>query len=485
MLRISLLIPTVLLFFSYIAMAAPPLKDIYEGPNGSYPEPIVAVGESVFFIAYNNVTGSELYASDGTSAGTDLTRDIFPGPGSARIGDLTEIGGNRVYFRANDGSNGSELWQSDGTLAGTNMLVDLNPGSAGSNPVEFTQVGTDIFFSAYDSTNGRELWKTDGTAGGTQLVKDIAPGLNSSDPQDLIAYNNALYFRTSANIADGSGGELWVSDGTDKGTEMVKDINPISGASNPRGFTISSNILYFRADDGVNGTELWGSDGTTKGTSLIADINPGSGSSFPGELTDLNGVLYFTATESLTGRELWKSDGTNLGTLLVADINSASTSNPESLLVVSGILFFSANDGMNGRELWSHSTNGQGNTSLVKDINPGAQSSYPFNLTDSGGTLVFTADDGTNGSELWTSNGGVLDTHMINNPRADVSSEPAELTSNLANTLFYSADEDDQFGAELYYISDLAALTKQATQTSRIERVMRKSRTRQASAKFR
>ena len=56
---------------------------------------------------------------------------------------------------------------------------------------------------------------------------------------------------------------------------MVKDINPGPGSSYIYGITAVNGILYFRADDGVHGAELWRSDGTARGTRMVKDINPG------------------------------------------------------------------------------------------------------------------------------------------------------------------------------------------------------------------
>jgi ELWxxDGT repeat protein len=86
-----------------------------------------------------------------------------------------------------------------------------------------------------------------------------------------------LYFLAD----DGTNGyELWVTDGTETNTKMVKDINP-SGSSEPYGFTPMGGKLYFRASDGTNGYELWVTDGTELGTKMVKDINTGGADSNP------------------------------------------------------------------------------------------------------------------------------------------------------------------------------------------------------------
>ncbi len=87
------------------------------------------------------------------------------------------------------------------------------------------------------------------------------PGVNNSSPTNLLVHEGLLYF-TADNGVDGV--ELWKSDGTDAGTIMVKDIN-VSGSSDPTAFTVVNGLLYFAADDGVNGTELWTRAGTSAG----------------------------------------------------------------------------------------------------------------------------------------------------------------------------------------------------------------------------
>ena len=101
---------------------------------------------------------------------------------------------------------------------------------------------------------------------------------------------------------------------------LIRDINPGAATSNICYLTAIGNLLYFGANNGINGMELWKSDGTEAGTVLLKDINPGAGSCSIGYLTNVNGTLFFVANDGSTGSELWKSDGTAAGTLLVKNI---------------------------------------------------------------------------------------------------------------------------------------------------------------------
>ncbi len=58
-----------------------------------------------------------------------------------------------LYFPAFTGTDQTELWRSDGTTAGTFMVKDINPGggiTGGSWPKHLTVIGTTLFFTAFD-----------------------------------------------------------------------------------------------------------------------------------------------------------------------------------------------------------------------------------------------------------------------------------------------------------------------------------------------
>jgi len=56
---------------------------------------------------------------------------------------------------------------------------------------------------------------------------------------------------------------------------LIKDIstNASIKSSNPSYFTKINDKIYFAADDQINGQELWISDGTEQGTFMLKDIN--------------------------------------------------------------------------------------------------------------------------------------------------------------------------------------------------------------------
>src|SRR5436305_1000544 len=112
-----------------------------------------------------------------------LVRDINTNTGASLNsywGDSTrsvELSGH-LYFFADDGVHGRELWSTDGTDTGTQLVKDINPGPAASNwgsaGQVLARVGDRFVFAADDGGHGSELWISDGTADGTQMLKDIA-----------------------------------------------------------------------------------------------------------------------------------------------------------------------------------------------------------------------------------------------------------------------------------------------------------------------
>ncbi|PKL36289.1 hypothetical protein CVV38_00050 [Candidatus Peregrinibacteria bacterium HGW-Peregrinibacteria-1] len=304
---------------------------------------------------------------------------------------------------------------------------------------------------------------------GVAMVKDINVGAGSSltGYANMVELNNKVYFTVDDGV---NGNELWVSDGTEGGTNIVKDINVGPNGSDISGITVFDGKLFFQADDGVNGRELWVSDGTGPGTSLFLDINVGDATahalSLSPKMLVVGSSLYFAADNGTDGMELWVTDGTVPGTGMVVDINTGaghgvgSTLWSSTLTHVDGFIFFYANDGTNGRELWKYDI-ALDTAGMVKDINPGAGHSEAGNFAfrsdlyvNIGDKVYFAADDGTHGDELWVTNGTEIGTMMVKDINVGASgSDINEFELGVLNNKLYFGADDGVHGDDLW-VSD-------------------------------
>lgn len=471
------------------------VKDINTGPKTnppSNPSGFVVVGANVFFRARTAATGEELFRSAGTAATTTLVKDVFPGPGSGNLQELTAFGNGLVFSAQAPSRNGNALWRSDGTAAGTTLVT-----AAPIDPDRFTSFGSHVYFLATTVANGRELWRTDGTAAGTTVVRDVRPGAASGALDILGVFNGLLYF--AANDGQ-SGSELWRTDGTAGGTQLAVDLFAGGGGSLPTQFAAvggyfllrteqptptlwrsdgtppGTTILkassasqpfvqlgakvYFRGAD-ASGEELWETDGTRAGTRLLKDIAPGTAHGNPRNLTRVGNTIFFAADDAQAGNELWKTDGTAAGTTRVADIVSGPiASDPSELVSFNGALYFTAFD-MRGREFWRSDGTAAG-TTLVRDFHPDLVRNGVSELAAIGNRLWLSADDKVHGEEPWVSDGTPAGTMLVRdlNPARPGTGDAQvrDLVGFYGSALFFAVDA--MHGDELWRTDGTAAGTR-------------------------
>ena len=320
---------------------------------------------------------------------------------------------NKMFFTAYDSTHGNCLWTTDGTVSGTNQLVIPNkrdyvnqPSCAcGSCPTyyypSYSAFNNKFYFTGIDSAHGEDLWVSDGTIAGTQLLKDVDPTIYgsgfgaSSYPQNFVTANNKLFFM--AYHTD-YGRELWVTDGTAAGTQLTKNVGPYTRSSLLHTGIAFNNKIYIPMDDSIHGKELWSSDGTNAGTNLVFDVNAGLTGSDAQIAYSYKGKLYFTANDGTNGLELWVSDSITNITSLLKDITSFGSSSFSNFTPYNNKLYFLNNN----TELWSTDGTNAG-TILVKN-----GLAYASDLIVFAGKIYFY-----NNGFLWNSDGTTLGTVAV------------------------------------------------------------------------
>lgn len=227
---------------------------------------------------------------------------------------LTSLNKDRIsyFFSVNDHfyyTIDDSLFQSDGTPSGTKLLKKT--GSYIFNTPRPNPINNYFFFTTVESNDYISLWKSDGSTANTVKIATYRW------IEILFNYNSELYL----NINDGiHGNELWKLNSDLTTLSLLKDLNPgINGSSvHVTEHVVLNGQLYFKAGDGT-GMDIWKTDGTTIGTSKAIDM------SFDDffNLTEINGVIFFTRYyyqgSTILKTELWKTNGTLAGTSLVKD----------------------------------------------------------------------------------------------------------------------------------------------------------------------
>ncbi|MBS1778605.1 MAG: T9SS type A sorting domain-containing protein [Bacteroidetes bacterium] len=297
------------------------------------------------------------------------------------------------------------------TSAQTFKRYDLINGSNSSFPFDYMVLGDRMIFFASDTPGGEALWVTDGRDSTTLILKPLNH-INYAQEFDLpfaATIGDKAFFLASEDRANM---ELWVSDGSYNGTNRIKKIDNSSYISSAANNIIlcNSKLLFLVGNDNSQ-TELWVSDQTESGTKLLKTFN--ANPSTISQINLLNRKAYFRLRDS-SSWQLWSTDGSTGGTQLIYRQNlpiNFQQGIPPLLTPVNNELFFTGIDSAHGTELWV--TNGTTfGTHIVKDLNPGPSSGmvlfhFPFN-----GKALFVGYDGNN-SGLYSSDGTQTGTGLI------------------------------------------------------------------------
>lgn len=216
-------------------------------------------------------------------------------------------------------------------------------------------------FSADDGSTGDEMWSVSSNGTVSQVI-DLDPGVSTSNPAFANGYaggmievgNSGFAVFSASNGTDGF--ELWITDGTAAGTQLLKEITPGAASASIFNFRAAGDLVYFTANDGVNGTELWVTDGTAVGTQMVSDLTPGSGGSrfYHMQVLDINGppgaqtLSSATIAEDAAGGQLIgavtvdEPDFDTLSFILTDDAGGLFRISGDGNVLVNGALNFEA-----------------------------------------------------------------------------------------------------------------------------------------------
>ena len=300
---------------------------------------LAPLGAMTLFITRTDTSGIQLWATDGTTAGTRLVNVAVHGSNSGAPMCGLQTHGSLAYYRQRDASGRQRLFRSDGTAAGTFRLTGDSAATLTGTVGELYSVGTRVYF-VLDDLGTPRLWSTDGSVNGT------VPFTASGDATGLpLAY--------IVGVLDGA---LIVARHQNQGPRLsIERLNVTTGGLTALmadvllagGGVATGGRLFFQCEG------LCVTSGDAAGTSRILQQDSSTNLPTVGELMAYNGAVYFRSRPSITtGEELWKSDGTAAGTVRITPAASGTSIEITQPAIAGGRVVFGMSQPDIGRELW-------------------------------------------------------------------------------------------------------------------------------------
>lgn len=150
----------------------------------------------VYYEGYGN-NGYKLYSSDGNST-MQVHNEVDP-EAMIKFKDQLFFRGTRYYT-----NEGYELWKTDGTTNGTTLVKDIYPGYPGSRPSKFFVHNDNLYFMADDGVTGQELWALTPCADSLNLNSGLT-GTNTYQASKVVVGETANNISSTANVTYDAG----------------------------------------------------------------------------------------------------------------------------------------------------------------------------------------------------------------------------------------------------------------------------------------
>ena len=166
---------------------------------GNPGDSVVVTDNGTAFFVVRTVDGVQLWKSDLTAAGTSMLASFAPA--SSPVETLLNLttSGEALWFTAWQEETGRELWTSNGTAEGTRMVLDVAEGDAGSFPHDLTAVEGGVLLVA-DDGSGEQIWFSDGATETTLPVTDLPADSEGSARIFGTTDAGGVFFRANSEL---------------------------------------------------------------------------------------------------------------------------------------------------------------------------------------------------------------------------------------------------------------------------------------------
>lgn len=316
-----------------------------EGIDTSFDDTLTKVGNFLY-------TKGGRYRTDGTAAGSNVI--IMLEPISNRT-IYTNLNDNILLFSAYSSSVGTELWRINNDSNSADLVIDISADTIGGlyNVDTKTAVLNGYAYFIARQNGKLAIWKTDGRYPNTaKAIQFTYQNGDDGDLKVLNTINNKLLFTaTRENNPDNGQTELWVSEGDQASSSLLKShVEPFGSGNISRETEIFNNKLFYITTGFSSG--IHSSDGTIAGTNTILSGNFSANVKFK----KCGNQLFFTNNND---QEIWRTDGTTNGTYNI----KSGFAGIKDMGCISNYLYFLNGD---SQKIWR--TNGNTADTIPMDV---------------------------------------------------------------------------------------------------------------------
>lgn len=211
--------------------------------------PFIAGNENLFYFTTSFGFNVELYKSDGTAAGTKFVSKL-----DDDVVSMVVLNSNKAVFTLSGGNNVDDLWASDGTEAGTIVLKDLKYFFQ-ETPYSLIKFEDHAYCLANDEDDALVL-KSDGTIAGTSTIATFET-TTGGGKQYMVPFSKEFLIIAYKSYDEQT--EIYTSKGTSASTKLLSNLNPTNGeSSSPSDFReLENSNIIFKAEKVTDNRELF------------------------------------------------------------------------------------------------------------------------------------------------------------------------------------------------------------------------------------